>query len=320
MDSKAGGRFGGFERTACESGETSGKSERIQELCTALGSEAAPEIAQGEERADEGKSVTIQAGASVAQAPADAAAQPLRLRGGSFTLIVLQLIDFRAPTAFRDLLDKIGQAPDFFKYAPVVLDLDGLADMRPFNFAELSRRFRQHKLIPVGVQNGTEAQNQAAINAGLSVLPRGRAAALAAEKPAAQGPAAAAKAEGGPAKLVTEPVRSGRQIYQHDGDLIAMATVSAGAEILADGHIHVYGRLLGRALAGVSGDTNARIFCRSFDAELVSIAGHWRVREDIDERLIGRPVQIYLDGERLVIETLAEPQSSTISLRGAAGA
>lgn len=272
---------------------------------------------------------TAQGDASLENAAPAEASQPLRLRGGSFTLIVLQLIDFRSPTAFRDLLDKIGQAPDFFKYAPVVLDLEGLADMRPFNFAELARRLRQHKLIPVGVQNGSEDQNQAAINAGLSILPRGRTAILPSatvtEKPAdgpagngASAPAAAAQAS--PSKFVAEPVRSGGQIYQQGGDLIAMAAVSPGAEILADGHIHVYGRLRGRALAGVSGDTSARIFCRSLDAELVSIAGRWRVREDIDERLIGRPVQIYLDGERLIIETLSEPPSSSINLRGAAGA
>ncbi len=84
-----------------------------------------------------------------------------------------------------------------------------------------------------------------------------------------------------------------------------MASISAGAELLADGHIHVYGALRGRALAGVSGDTEARIFCRSLEAELVSIAGYWRVRDDIPEALIGKPVQIFLDGERIAIEPLA---------------
>ena len=83
-----------------------------------------------------------------------------------------------------------------------------------------------------------------------------------------------------------------------------MTTVSTGAELLADGHVHVYGRLRGRAHAGVTGDQTARIFCQSLDAELVSIAGHWQVREDIPEDLIGRAVQIFLDGDRLTIEPL----------------
>jgi septum site-determining protein MinC len=74
--------------------------------------------------------------------------------------------------------------------------------------------------------------------------------------------------------------------------------------LLADGHIHVYGALRGRALAGVSGDTGARIFCHSLEAELVSVAGYWRVREDLPELLIGKAVQIALDGERLAIEAL----------------
>jgi septum site-determining protein MinC len=259
--------------------------------------------------------------------------QAFKLRGGSFTLLVLQLIDLKNPNFFQWLLDKIAQAPNFYRHAPVVLDLQGLADSGPFNFAELGRRLRQHKLIPVGVQNGTEEQNQGAVNAGMSVFPMWRASqdleqtagAAAGVKPADAKPvtakpaeakpaaAKAAEAEPGPparqaeggATLVTQPIRSGRQVYARQGDLVVLSTVSAGAELLADGHIHVYGGLRGRALAGVSGDTTARIFCRSLQAELVSIAGHWLVREDMDDHLIGRTVQIFLKGELLVIEPMS---------------
>lgn len=241
-----------------------------------------------------------------------------KLRGGSFTLLVLQLIDLKDPDFFHWLLDKISQAPNFYRHAPVVLDLEGLADSGPFNFAELARRLRQHQLVPVGVQNGTEEQNQGAINAGLSVFPMWRAAKPIEEPPApeevpekAEAPATEeaepAEAESAPpagtgSKVVHQPIRSGRQVYAQKGDLVVLATVSAGAELLADGHIHVYGTLRGRALAGVEGDTSARIFCRSLQAELVSIAGHWLVREDMDDHLIGRSVQIYLNGDLLVIE------------------
>jgi septum site-determining protein MinC len=178
---------------------------------------------------------------------------------------------------------------------------------------------RQHQLVPVGVQNGTEEQNQGAINAGLSVFPMWRAAKPIEEPPAAaeaapkktDEPAAGeptptnaepVQAEGAVSKVVLQPIRSGRQVYAQKGDLVVLATVSAGAELLADGHIHVYGTLRGRALAGVEGDTSARIFCHSLQAELVSIAGHWLVREDMDDHLIGRSVQIYLNGDLLVIE------------------
>ncbi len=269
--------------------------------------------------------------------------QAFKLRGGSFTLLVLQLIDLKNPNFFQWLLDKISQAPNFYRHAPVVLDLQGLAGSGPFNFAELGRRLRQHKLVPVGVQNGTEEQNQGAVNAGMSIFPMWRAS-QALEQPAAQAPAIGTPPAGGPAatesaatesavaksaeaksagaksveakpderpeqgdrgaKLLTEPIRSGRQVYARDGDLIVLTTVSAGAELLADGHIHVYGALRGRALAGVAGDTSARIFCRSLQAELVSIAGHWLVREDMDDHLIGRPVQVYLKGDLLVIEPM----------------
>lgn len=258
------------------------------------------------------------------EAEAPEAPQAFKLRGGSFTLLVLQLIDLKNPNFFHWLLDKIGQAPNFYRHAPVVLDLEGLADSGPFNFAELGRRLRQHKLVPVGVQNGTEEQNQGAVNAGMSIFPMWRAS-QPLEQPTAEAPAEDKPAEAEPtvakptqakptelpgqaetgAKLVTEPIRSGRQVYARQGDLVVLNTVSAGAELLADGHIHVYGALRGRALAGVSGDTSARIFCRSLQAELVSIAGHWLVREDMDDHLIGRTVQIYLKGELLVIEPMS---------------
>jgi septum site-determining protein MinC len=247
--------------------------------------------------------------------------QPFQLRGGAYTLLVLRLNDPKDPVLFQALADKIAQAPNFFRHAPVVIDLQNLADAPPFNMAELGRRLRQHQLVPIGVQNGNEEQNRAAVNAGWSLFPEGRQASLRAEPAVAPRADAAAPAavtaaaetaraeaaepsHGTTARLVTQPVRSGRQIYAHGGDLVVMSSIGAGAELLADGHIHVYGALRGRALAGVSGDREARIFCRSLEAELISIAGYWRVRDDIPEALIGKPTQIFLDGERIAIEPL----------------
>jgi septum site-determining protein MinC len=244
---------------------------------------------------------------------------PFQLRGGAYTLLVLRLNDPKDPTLFQLLADKIAQAPNFFRHAPVVIDLQNLAEAPPFNMAELGRRLRQHQLVPIGVQNGTEEQNRAAVNAGWSIFPEGRQAPLrepaatptrAVEIPMREEPTPATAddedegALGSPARLLTHPVRSGRQVYAHGGDLVVMSSISPGAELLADGHIHVYGALRGRALAGVSGDVTARIFCRSLEAELVSVAGFWRVREDIPETLIGKPAQIFLEGDRIAIEPL----------------
>jgi len=105
-------------------------------------------------------------------------------------------------------------------------------------------------------------------------------------------------------QLMTRPVRSGQQVYARDTDLIVMGQVGPGAEVIADNHIHIYGPLRGRALCGVSGNTEARIFCQSLEAELVSVAGNYRVLESIPEDLRGKPAQIWLDKERLNIEPL----------------
>jgi len=274
--------------------------------------------------------------ATQAKTTKERSSSPFQLRGGAFTLLVLRLDDPKDPALFQALRDKVMQAPNFFRHAPVVIDLQNLADAPPFNMAELGRRLRQHELVPIGVQNGTEEQNKAAVNAGWSIFPEGRTASLrdTAQAPAAQAalPAAApataapivqvpavppaaepelpgapeeAKPAGGsPSRLISQPVRSGQQIYAAGGDLVVMASISPGAELLADGNIHVYGALRGRAIAGVSGDNGARIFCRSLEAEIVSIAGFWRVREDLPETLIGKPAQIFLDGERIAIEPL----------------
>ena len=270
-----------------------------------------------------------------AQPAEQSARPPFQLRGGSYTMIVLRLTEPKHPAFYQLLLEKISQAPGFFTDAPVVLDLQDLADEPPFNMAELRRRLRQHRLMAFGVQNGTEEQNKIAVNAGMIVLPEGRQAAMrpvprpAAEaeaKPEAEAPAAAdaapaapaeeappsqtasvgeeRRAQANPSKVVIHPVRSGRQIYAQASDLIVLASISPGAELIADGHIHVYGALRGRALAGIAGNADARIFCSSLEAELVSVAGYWRVRDDIPEELIGKPVQIYLGNEQVIIEEL----------------
>ncbi|MBC8057587.1 MAG: septum site-determining protein MinC, partial [Rhizobiales bacterium] len=100
------------------------------------------------------------------------------------------------------------------------------------------------------------------------------------------------------------PVRSGQQVYAQSRDLTVCATVGAGAEVIADGSIHIYGPLRGRALAGAQGNEKARIFCREFHAELVAVAGHYKVLEDIPKELRGKAVQVWLDKDQLHIAAL----------------
>ncbi len=238
---------------------------------------------------------------------------PFLLRGSAFTMMVLKLIDPEDPAFFALLADKVNQAPGFFRNAPVVLDFEDLADIvRLPDIGSFLQQLRQTELIPIGIVGGSRALQEQAIAAGLSVLPPGRAVRAATEdespgKRAKPVPVVAvASAElYRPTMLVHEPVRSGQQIYAQHGDLIVTAPVGAGAELVADGNIHIYGPLRGRALAGVNGDANARIFCQSLEAELISIAGLYRVSEDIESSHGKQPVQIFLEQGYLRIEPLA---------------
>jgi septum site-determining protein MinC len=261
-------------------------------------------------------------------------AQSIQFRGGLYTLMRLRVHDPRGQGFFTALMEKIAQAPDFYRYAPVVLDLQDLADAAPFNMAELVRRLRQHQLAPVAVTNATEEQMKAAVNAGLGLMPTGheapapapqaapeprlaaaatmgRAGLAEAADPADGGAvgkasAAGAAADGGGATVtVSQAVRTGQQVVAGAGDLIVLGAVSPGAELRALGNIHVYGTMRGRIFAGAGGDRSARIFCQNLEAELVSIAGVWRVLEDLPEGLEDRPVQIRLNGDSLSIELLS---------------
>ncbi len=247
-------------------------------------------------------------------------ALPFELKGSLFTLTVMYLRQVDLAAVDRHLAEKVKQAPGFFKNAPVIIDLEPVAaDDVQLDFAALHDTLRNRGLIPVGVRNGTDGLRSAAVMAGLPLMPEARpgqarndaaAAAPVPEVPAPDAPETQAPDEpalGPPGRnrMMTHPIRSGQQVYAAEGDLILLGAVSPGAEVLADGNIHVYGPLRGRALAGVKGDLGARIFCQSMEAELVSIAGRYRVMEEVDAEARGRAVQIYLVEDRLIIEPLA---------------
>ena len=107
-----------------------------------------------------------------------------------------------------------------------------------------------------------------------------------------------------PGLMQSAPVRSGQQVYAENRDLTVLGAVGAGAEVIADGSIHIYGALRGRALAGAQGNEDARIFCREFQAELVAVAGHYKVLEDIPKELRGKAVQVWLEKGQLKLAAL----------------
>lgn len=233
-------------------------------------------------------------------------AKPLLVRGRFLTAVALP-VGGRPDDAYLAALDELlRQSPGFFSDAPLILDLaqaEGL-DEAPA-FAQLLRDLRARGLTPFAVQNASDAQKAEAVRAGLASLAGGRETAL----PRKAAPVAAVPEpepeDLAPATLlITEPVRSGQRIYSERGDVIVVGSVSSGAEIIAHGNVHIYGRLRGRALAGVHGDRTARIFCNSLEAELIAIAGLYKTREEMGDAFVQRPIHAFLEDDALRIVAL----------------
>lgn len=231
----------------------------------------------------------------------------LEIKAGSITLPILKLFSADLEIVGIQLEQKLARAPDFFRNAPIIIDLGELdSEGERLDFPALLYLLGSRDLTPVGVRGGNPVQQYAAKSAKLAVLADIKsegAAAAAAPAPGAPKAASAVKPAGA-TKLIDHPVRSGQRIYATGGDLIVLAQVSPGAEILADGNIHIYGALRGRALAGVQGNLDARIFCSDLQAELIAIAGHYRISENLDDTERGRPVQVHLVDNSLIIDRL----------------
>lgn len=235
-------------------------------------------------------------------------ARALEFKGRMLTMTVLKISSADMGQIEQELATRVASAPDFFRGMPVLLDIG----VDSLDMAGLLSLLRRSEMIPVALYqpNSTIAEMGRELSLGVLQDLRPVREVPAAPEPAAQpepteraAPTAPAEPVYKPTRVVREPVRSGQQIYARGGDLIVLAPVSAGAEVLADGNVHIYGALRGRALAGVQGDANARIFCQQLDAELVAVAGCYTVNEDIDPGSRGKSVQISLAGERLQIES-----------------
>jgi len=250
----------------------------------------------------------------VAELSVNQQSNAVELKGSVFTLPILQIRSTSIARIEVELGERLKNALKFFDNASVVVDLEKISDSEnELDFTELMRLLSQNALIPVGVRNGSSQQNALAVSAGLALLKGGVLQDIASsDAPANQKrrkddsePEPSISSHSSPTKIVKSPVRSGQQIYAMGADLIVLAPVNPGAEIIADGSIHVYAPMRGRALAGVRGDVNARIFCQNMEAELVSIAGNFRVFEEmVPVEIRSKVVQIFLEGEQLMISPL----------------
>ncbi len=219
-----------------------------------------------------------------------------------------------------EMRERVARAPKLFERAAVIIDFGGLPGTPDVQTARaLLDALRSAGVIPVALAWGSADNERLAIELGLPLLAKFRAqyesheAAPAPSPAAAPAPAAPARSEparavlaapGEPGMMVSAPIRSGQQIYAEQRDLTVLSTVGAGAEVIADGSIHIYGALRGRALAGARDNEQARIFCREFHAELVAIAGHYKVMEDIPTDLRGKAVQVWLENGQIRLAAL----------------
>jgi septum site-determining protein MinC len=235
----------------------------------------------------------------------------LRIR----TLDVAKLVE--------EMRGRVQRAPKLFARAAIVIDFGGLTRTPDEATARaLIDGLRDAGVLPVALAYGTTEIDRLAEALGLPLLAKFRASyerdesepaqasapARRESEPAAKqaaknaaAPAAVAPAAATPGMMQSAPVRSGQQIYAENRDLTVLTTVGAGAEVIADGSVHIYGPLRGRALAGAKGNEQARIFCREFHAELVAIAGHYKVLEEIPKELRGKAVQVWLEDQQLKI-------------------
>ncbi|MFP4061168.1 MAG: septum site-determining protein MinC [Halochromatium sp.] len=234
------------------------------------------------------------------------------LKAAAFTLPVIRLLRLDMDAVAAELRPKVQQAPGFFQHTPVVIELSALPSLEEdVGFPQLVGLLRGLGMIPVGVRGGGGAQHESAKAMELAILADTVKPDPAAGESEIKGGLPVTGQTSEPqvgietgSHLIDRPVRSGQRVYAAGGDLTVLAPVNSGAELMADGNIHVYAPMRGRAMAGLHGNTNARIFCADLQAELVSIAGHYRVSDKIPATLKGHRIQIFLDHEVLRIEPL----------------
>jgi len=224
----------------------------------------------------------------------------LEFKGRMLSITRAQVLDADSAAIQAQIEQFARRMPQAAKGMALIIDSDVDTDL-----GAMLQAMRSAGMQPLAVSDGVLAEQ--ARRLGLAVISRdsGKAAAnTGSAAPEAAKPAAAAPASVGrkPARIVAEPIRSGQQVYADGGDLIVLTSVSPGAEVIADGCVHVYGKLSGRAIAGARGDESARVFCRKLEAELIAIAGIYAVADQIKDGPRGQPAQAYLENGQLKIE------------------
>lgn len=236
----------------------------------------------------------------------------LEFKSSTFFVLVLIIHSNDLMMIEQKLREKISQAHDFFRNSPIVLDVRELNQQgHEIDIIKLISLIRDAGLFPVGIRGGNDQHNLQAASLFIPIDMSQSTTSSHAEiqKAAASSPSAAPHevikeiVVSTATTLINQPVRSGQRIYA-SGDLIILTQVSAGAEIMAEGNIHVYNTLRGRALAGVQGNRDARIFCSDLQAELISIAGDYKTSEDLKDIAQKKPIQIYLQDQALIIKEL----------------
>ena len=233
------------------------------------------------------------------------------IKSANLPLVALLLKSSDIAAVARELALRFDDTPDFFDQDALLIDLTPLQalDNARIDFPALMALLGRYRLAPLAVKGGSPAQMSAALQAGLMPAPdshliTSRSAAASSEPPSLAPPAAPLGA-----LIIDKPLRSGQQVYARGRDLVMLSIVNAGAEVIADGHIHIYAPLRGKAMAGARGNTDARIFTLTMEAELLSIAGFYRTSENpFPPDIAGKPTQVQLmpgpDGEKLVMTAL----------------
>ena len=237
------------------------------------------------------------------------------LKSANLPLLALLLKSTDMTALAHELAAEFGGNPDFFDHDPLVIDLTPLqgapgAAPRQIDFDALLVALRPYRVAPIAVRGGTAAQMQAAFRVGLAPAPDAQPLRPPPAAAAPPPPAAPAIDAASGALIVNRPLRSGQRVYARGRDLVCLAMVNPGAEVVADGHIHVYAPLRGKVIAGASGDVDARIFAMNMEPELIAIAGVYRTREhDLPAEVRGKPTQVHLaagpEGDKLVMTPLA---------------
>ncbi|MDF1761617.1 MAG: septum site-determining protein MinC [Coxiellaceae bacterium] len=244
----------------------------------------------------------------------------MQLKADLVPMTVLKLHDCQLDKIKQEMANTIASAPKYFEQAPVVIDAVAINEqLKPFlDVKGLCEVLRSFNVVPVAIRGISQKDAKLAEDNGLALLnariavsnDKKESAETAKQPPCAAEPKKTEKKAATPTavskgytKIITKPVRSGQQIYAAGGDLLVLAAVNAGAEVIADGNIHIHGPLRGRALAGAKGDNDAHIFCQQLDAELVALAGHYLTRDQFEApKNVKSMVHIHLRDGKIQID------------------